>query len=236
MNYPMLASSGGNFREGRDGKRIQYIVVHYTANNDDTARGNAQYFSRTNVTASAHFFVDENEVIQSVHEHDTAWHCGASTYKHPECRNNNSIGVELCSHKDPDGNYYFLAATVDNAAALVRELMKRYGIDVAHVLRHYDVTGKKCPAPFVENAAAWEAFKKRLTAKQEKEDTLSYTEFKAHMDRYLAERAAMPPGDWSKDSRAWAEQNGIVATNPPKYKSNITREEVVEMMYRDRVK
>lgn len=59
---------------------------------------------------------------------------------------------------------------------------------------------------------------------------------KAHMDRYLVERAALPTGDWSKESRVWAEENGIVAANQQKYKSNITREEVVEMMYRDRVK
>ncbi|MFK7722688.1 hypothetical protein ACI3EW_00980 [Pilosibacter sp. HC1M1C21] len=28
-----------------------------------------------------------------------AWHCGASSDKHAECRNANSIGIEMCVRK-----------------------------------------------------------------------------------------------------------------------------------------
>ena len=61
-------------------------------------------------------------------------HCGAVEYKHQECRNANSIGMELCSRKDSRGNYYFMDQTVYNAAALARQLMQTYGIDRTHVL------------------------------------------------------------------------------------------------------
>ena len=38
--------------------------------------------------------------------------------------------------------------------------MKQYEIPMGNVLRHHDVTGKICPAPFVnEGQAAWERFK-----------------------------------------------------------------------------
>ena len=101
--------------------------------------------------------------MQSVREGDTAWHCGARAYWHPECRNANSIGIEMCSRKRADGSYYIKPETVANAAALAREIMQRYGIDTDHVLRHYDVTGKHCPMPWVDDPAQWTAFKDTLT-------------------------------------------------------------------------
>ena len=43
--------------------------------------------------------------------------------------------------------------------AVVRELMDKYGLDSSRVLRHYDVMGKKCPAPWVNDPRAWMNFK-----------------------------------------------------------------------------
>ena len=154
-----------NYRAGRT-QPVRYIVMHYTANNGDTARNNCDYYHRVGgLQASAHYFVDEHGVMQSVREGDTAWHCGARAYWHPECRNGNSIGIEMCSRKRADGSYYIKPETVANAAALAREIMQRYGIDTDHVLRHYDVTGKRCPMPWVDDPAQWAAFKDMLTPK-----------------------------------------------------------------------
>ena len=151
-----------NYRAGRT-QPVRYIVMHYTANNGDTARNNCDYYHRVGgLQASAHYFVDEHGAMQSVRECDTAWHCGARAYWHPECRNANSIGIEMCSRKRADGSYYILPETVANAAALAREIMQRYGIDTDHVLRHYDVTGKHCPMPWVDDPAQWVAFKDML--------------------------------------------------------------------------
>ena len=154
-----------NYRAGRT-QPVRYIVMHYTANNGDTARNNCDYYHRVGgLQASAHYFCDEYGAMQSVLECDTAWHCGARAYWHPECRNANSIGIEMCSRKRADGSYYILPETVANAAALAREIMQRYGIDTDHVLRHYDVTGKRCPMPWVDDPAQWAAFKDMLTPK-----------------------------------------------------------------------
>lgn len=161
MNFKQANSS--NFKVGRTSP-IKYIVIHYTANNGDTAKGNADYFNRTpNLSASAHYFVDENEVWQSVLDKDTAWHCGAKTYIHRECRNSNSIGIELCSRKDTKGNYYFKDEVVNRAIALTKELMKKYNIPVTNVIRHYDVTGKTCPAPMVNDENKWKDFLSKLS-------------------------------------------------------------------------
>ena len=159
-----------NFSSGRT-QPIEFLVIHYTANNGDTVQNNLDYFSRNTVGASAHYFVDENGYGQSVKDQDTAWHCGANSYRHKACRNANSIGMELCSRKDSRGNYYFMDQTVYNAAALARELMGKYGIDRSHVLRHYDVTGKRCPAPMVDNPTLWENFLNLLEDK-----TMTYAE------------------------------------------------------------
>ena len=160
-----IACNTDNYRAGRT-QPVQYIVMHYTANNGDTAQNNCDYYHRVGgLQASAHYFVDEYGVMQSVREGDTAWHCGARAYWHPECRNGNSIGIEMCSRKRADGSYYILPETVANAAALAREIMQRYGIDTDHVLRHYDVTGKRCPMPWVDDPAQWTAFKDMLTPK-----------------------------------------------------------------------
>lgn len=160
-----ISCNTDNYRAGRT-QPVQYIVMHYTANNGDTARNNCDYYHRVGgLQASAHYFVDEHGAMQSVREGDTAWHCGARAYWHPECRNSNSIGIEMCSRKRADGSYYILPETVANAAALARDIMQRYGIDTDHVLRHYDVTGKRCPMPWVDDPAQWTAFKDMLTPK-----------------------------------------------------------------------
>ena len=159
-----------NYRAGRT-QPVRYIVMHYTANNGDTARNNCDYYHRVGgLQASAHYFVDEHGAMQSVRECDTAWHCGARAYWHPECRNGNSIGIEMCSRKRADGSYYILPETVANAAALAREIMQRYGIDTDHVLRHYDVTGKRCPMPWVDDPAQWTAFLAMLTPEHPNEE------------------------------------------------------------------
>lgn len=174
-----ISCNTDNYRAGRT-LPVRYIVMHYTANNGDTAKNNCDYYHRVGgLQASAHYFVDEHGVMQSVREGDTAWHCGARAYWHPECRNANSIGIEMCSRKRADGSYYIKPETVANAAALAKDIMQRYGIDTDHVLRHYDVTGKRCPMPWVDDPAQWVAFKDMLTLErtneEEEEDMTRYS-------------------------------------------------------------
>ena len=129
--------------------------------------------------ASAHYIVGhDGKVYQSVEDGDIAWHCGAQKYVHPECRNSNSIGIEMAVRKkdsstllasDPD--WYFEPATEQAAQELVREKMQEYGIPAENVLRHYDVTGKICPSPYVTNGEAWQAFKAGLVEPEKEELT-----------------------------------------------------------------
>ena len=70
-------------------------------------------------------------------------------------------------YKDVDGNYYISKGTIETAVKLTREVMRRYGISAEHVIRHYDVTKKHCPEPFVRNPALWEDFKKQIAMSSE---------------------------------------------------------------------
>lgn len=174
MKTVFKPSHASNFKAGRT-QKIKYIVLHYTAGNGDTAKNNAEYYANNVVKASAHYFVDEYDTVyQSVKDTDTAWAVGGtSTYIHPECRNANSISIEMCSRNwnggsrsATDAGWYFKEKTINNAVKLTKELMEKYNIPIENVIRHYDVWGKICPAPFVNNPKAWENFKERLTMKR----------------------------------------------------------------------
>ncbi len=154
-----------NFQDKNSTKRIKYIVIHYVGATGG-AEDNCKYFQKVYRGVSAHYFVGhKGEVWQCVNDNDIAWHCGTTgTYKHKSCRNSNSLGIEMCCRKDKNGNWYFEEATIAATVELVRELMKKYNVPIGNVIRHYDVTGKRCPEPFVKNAAAWANFRNRLLA------------------------------------------------------------------------
>ena len=228
-------ASSTNFRKGRNGNKIKFIVMHYTANDGDTAQNNADYFHNTKyLNASAHYFVDEYGIYHSVLDEDTAWHCGGviESSHHPYkgiCMNVNSIGVEICSRKNYNTkHYYFKQKAIDNAIELVKYLMKCYSIPVENVIRHYDVTGKNCPEPWVYDSKQFESFKQALIKKEEK--PVTYEEWKAFQARYEKEKANEKASDYAKDSVAKAVKHGISDGSAPK--ANCTREQVLTMLDR----
>lgn len=175
MSIPFKQCNDGNYRKGREFP-INWICLHFTANNGDTAKNNADYFAREVVKASAHYFVDPNGVVQSVKDSDTAWHCGrergGSYYN--DCRNANSIGIEMCS-VIRNGVYVIPEETMKRAAKLTRELMAKYHVPISRVCRHYDVTHKECPEPWVRNPQLWQKFKTMLTEKEVEDMTEQQT-------------------------------------------------------------
>lgn len=168
MSIPFKQCNERNYRKGR-AFAISWICLHFTSGNGDTAQNNADYFAREGgLNASAHYFVDTERIVQSVKDGDTAWHCGrergGSYYN--DCRNANSIGIEMCSIIR-NGVYVIPEETMKRAAKLTRELMAKYHVPVSRVCRHYDVTHKDCPEPWVRNPRLWEKFKTMLTEEVE---------------------------------------------------------------------
>lgn len=146
-------------------RKIKYIVIHYVGA-VSTAKNNIDYFYDKDRKASAHYFVDEKSIWQCVDDSNIAWHCGGAKVYYNECRNSNSIGIELCCKKDANSTWYFEEQTVQNAIELVQYLMQLHGIKIENVIRHYDVTHKVCPEPFVRDEQAWNNFKRRISMKE----------------------------------------------------------------------
>ena len=202
-----------NYGSARTSK-IEYIVIHYTANLGDTAKNNADYFAREVVKASAHYFVDEQYVWQSVPDDRIAWHCGGGlqgsgghTY-YGKCKNANSIGVEICM-QDKHGKVR--QGSIDRAAQLVRVLMAKYGVPADRVIRHFDVTGKVCPAPMVDDPAPlWQKFKAKLEVKTVSNDNT--------------------PAAWAKDAWEKATKAGVVDGTRPT--EPVTRQELAVILNR----
>ena len=131
---------------------IKYIVIHYTGNKGDKAASNARYFAESNTRqAGAHFFVDKTgEIYQSIDMNKIAWSVGGdmrtgdgggSLYK--TCTNSNSVSIELC---DCCSNTNYKQALA--VRKLVKHIQKKCP-NATHIVRHWDVNGKYCPAPMI---------------------------------------------------------------------------------------
>ena len=164
-------------------ERIEWIVVHYTGmiatqGDPDTA---ADAIARSNREASTHYLVGDH-VVQLLPVKYAAYHVGAKDDgKLIPCYNGNSIGVYLCECKmdfSSDNiscnDWYFTPQTLANGAHLIAYLAQEFGIPTDHIVRHYDVTHKRCPRPFVgtdinaytgqSHESAWREFVRTIDA------------------------------------------------------------------------
>ena len=100
--------------------------------------------------------------------------------------------------------------------------MERYHIPIQNVIRHYDVTGKVCPAPFVEDARAWLRFKQRLEEGPMTEEKVQAIAAEVVTKKAAAERNA-PASSWAAESWAKAKEQGIFDGTAPQ--ASLTREQ-----------
>lgn len=181
------------------------IILHYVGNPGTTARANANYFKNVKSQVSVNYIVDDNEIIEIIPPYMKSFGTSDGEY------NNRYIQIEMC-HPDDTGKISDM--TLENTVWLCRELILKYG--ARDIIRHFDVTRKKCPKWYVEHPDKWEELKK----------VILNTEVTV-MDN--------TPSDWSKDAVNWALENKIIRggeNGDLKLRSNVTREEAVVMMYR----
>lgn len=156
-----------NYGGERTTNRIKYLVYHYTGNDGDSDENNGKYFHNNVVKASAHYFVDDDSVTQSVPDNYVAYSVGGrcQSSHHPlykVCTNSNSISIEMCD-TNKNGVVEITDATMANAIELGKAIMKKYNIPLDNVIRHYDVNGKACPnCNGLLNDNTWYAFRSRL--------------------------------------------------------------------------
>lgn len=136
---------------------------------------------------SAHIFCDMNVCIEAIPVDEVAWGCGDKNYKGGYQRiaekvfkrrqNFETVSVEICNNDVVKNSSDDWNAAVKNAKQWVVEFMNMYNlkldvdssmapqtVDEAPpagtilLLRHYDVTGKICPKPFVDSQKDWKNF------------------------------------------------------------------------------
>ena len=179
------------------GRSIKYLAIHFTAGSSSIG-GRAMNVKRTFETspASADFCVDDRDIVQFNPDLKRyyCWAVGDAKKQSTGgakfsglATNNNTISVEICSScksgyltavPNHEG-WYFTEAVLNNAVRLAKFLMKQYDIPLGRVVRHYDITGKLCPAlvgwndhyvmsnngkmkKHKNNSEKWQAFKARL--------------------------------------------------------------------------
>lgn len=168
-SYSVVRNTSG----GRS--KPKYIVMHYTATDRATAYNEIMYFA-TNPSAiysSADFFVDDTSIWQYNTAIDSrySWAVGDGANTNApysaKCYNSNQISIEMCCYCQ-GGKWYITDKTYNNAVALTKYLMNKYGIPASNVIRHYDVSNKRCPQAIgwipATGEDTWKKFKAAIGA------------------------------------------------------------------------
>ena len=144
-----------------------YIVIHNTAGG--TASSNTNYFHNgaDGRHVSTHFVIDDSEVYQLLELNWKGHHVGDGDGS-SGITNRNTIGIEVA-----DGGTVNHYKAVEVVIELTRYLMKEMNIDVDHVVRHYDATGKQCPATImsmtINGKNGWDYIKEQLKSRNEQD-------------------------------------------------------------------
>ena len=177
-------------------RTIKYIAIHFTAGYSSRG-GVAMNTKRVFETreASADFCVDDRDIVQ-FNPDIKNYYCwavggkkqatgGASLYG--IAFNKNTVSIEICSSckagfltsiPNHEG-WYFTESAINNAVKIAKIIMKEYNIPIDRVVRHYDITGKLCPA-----VVGWNDYyvvNNNGTVKKRKNDSEQWKAFKARL-------------------------------------------------------
>lgn len=163
INFKYLPTKNSKqFSSKRRSKgNIKAIVIHDTGNTSKGAGAlnHKKYLDGASRQGSAHYYVDDKEIIQTIGDSYIAWSVGDTWgYKNnpnrlKDLNNYNTISIEMCINKDGDYDKMYY-----NTVELVKNLMNQ--LNIKRVVRHYDISGKSCPDHLKNNN--WEGWKQFL--------------------------------------------------------------------------
>ena len=202
-------------------ERIQFIVVHYTATNNE-------YSIKELISnrVSAHFLVldeDDNTIYNLVPLDQRAWHAGASSFRGRTNLNDTSIGIEIVSDgiardRRNDSNRYppydayleYKPIQIEKVAQIIKYVAARYNIPAKNIVAHSDIapSRKKDPGakfPWKElyekyDIGAWyNESDKQSFMNEEKFNATSISDIKEELRKYGYE--INRTNEWDRDSR-----------------------------------
>jgi N-acetylmuramoyl-L-alanine amidase len=128
---------------------------------------------------SAQWFIDQDSATLCIPQKEIAWGCGDRPLPYDNgckgqtaiardvfgyCQNSLTINYEICNNNTVSGTSDWDASCA-NAIEIIAQDMVKFNIATNMIYRHYDITGKICPKPFVDSPAAWVAFKAKIVAR-----------------------------------------------------------------------
>lgn len=129
------------------------IVIHYSGGACVTAETLARCLVNNNANnVSANYCVDEKDIICTIPPGYMSY--GVTGH------NNHIINIEVC-YSDPAGRFELNA--IANIRRIVKKCMRDFNIPADKVVRHYDLTKKKCPWYYVDNPAEWTRLHRMIT-------------------------------------------------------------------------
>jgi len=137
---------------------------------------------------SAHVFCDMNTIVETIPLDEVAWSCGDKNYNggyKPVAysvfqgqQNFYTINVEICNNDVIKNSTEDWEKSVENAKLFIKNFIQQHNftIDIEKslqpqsilphsltsqtilLLRHFDITGKICPKPFIDSLQTWRNF------------------------------------------------------------------------------
>lgn len=158
--------------------KIEYLVVHWTANTQEGADASANaYYLRNKAAAGTHYCIDDEDILQCTEDYNVAYAVGGPLWRgfrpkfwlNGKILNNNSLNFEMCLGGNRNDSII-----IDWTANLISSKLVCYGLDPSRVVRHHDVNGKPCPRFLYATTSEWN---------QALEDA-EFSKFKAVVQKY----------------------------------------------------
>lgn len=208
--------------KGKD-SRIKYIVLHYTATNDEVG-----IRALTGPNVSSHYLVttrDDDPTYALMEHNERAWHAGVSEFAGRTNINDTSIGIEIVNmgiktipgtpkydgfFRPYDEYVEFTEGQIQKVALLVKNLAVQYNIKPKYIVGHSDVAplrkidpGPKFPWERLYKEygiGAWyDEADKALFMNQELFDVTPVYEIKAELRKYGYK--VNTTDEWDEESR-----------------------------------
>lgn len=129
------------------GGQPSIITIHYTGPYPGQTPAQVRdWWISSNGEASAHYIIKDDEVLHCWPDNKVAWHAGCKEGN--EC----SLGIEVIPMNEAGE---FSDKSIETLKQLLDTLPR------LPLVRHYDWTGKQCPAYYC-NSANWQALLNRL--------------------------------------------------------------------------
>lgn len=145
-------------RTGEKIKKVENIILHSIGNVNTTLKMCKKEIDNLsnegNVYFSLHYIIDkEGNILNCIPEEEISLSCRKIDTNYYAI----SIGCIPC---DESGK--FSKKTIDSLVTLTSSLCKKYNLEKKNILRHYDITLKRCPMYYVDNCVMFEEIKRKI--------------------------------------------------------------------------